>query len=220
MPGRLTYEQVKALWKPLESGRRVVMRRGEIVRETRETRISLNLELDGQGASNISTGVGFFDHMLELFARHGFFDLDIMATGDLNVDAHHTVEDIGICLGLSLKEALGSGEGIRRYGWSLLPMDEALAGVALDLGGRPYLSVTLPTLDGEMGGFAMELLPEFFQAFSNNAGANLHIKVDAGRNRHHIAEAIFKAFAKALDQAVSIDPRIKGVLSTKGSLGE
>jgi len=196
------------------------MRRGEVVRETRETRISLTLALDGQGTSEISSGVGFFDHMLELFSKHGLFDLEIDARGDLEVDSHHTVEDIGICLGLALKEALGSGEGIRRYGWALLPMDEALASVAMDLGGRPYLSITLPALDGDMGGFAMELLPEFFQAFCNNAGANLHIRVDAGRNRHHIAEAIFKAFAKALDQAVAVDPRVHGVLSTKGKIGE
>jgi imidazoleglycerol-phosphate dehydratase len=202
------------------SGGRIAMRRGEVVRETRETRISLALGLDGQGVSDVSTGVGFLDHMLELFARHGLFDLEVTARGDLEVDSHHTVEDIGICLGLALREALGSAEGIRRYGWTLLPMDEALASVALDLGGRTYLSVTLPALDGDMGGFAMELLPEFFQAFCNNAGANLHIRVDAGRNRHHIAEAIFKAFAKALDQAVAIDPRIQGVLSTKGSMGE
>lgn len=202
------------------SGGRKAMRLGEVVRETRETRIVLNLELDGQGTSDVITGVGFFDHMLELFAKHGLFDLEIEAKGDLEVDSHHTVEDIGICLGLALREALGSGEGIRRYGWALLPMDEALASVALDLGGRPYLSVTIPDLDGEMGGFAMELLPEFFQAFCNNARANLHIKVETGRNRHHIAEAIFKAFAKALDQAVTIDPRVQGVLSTKGSIGE
>ena len=155
------------------------MRQAEVVRETRETRISLSLGLDGQGASEVSTGVGFLDHMLELFARHGLFDLEVSATGDLEVDAHHTVEDIGICLGLAVREALGSGEGIRRYGWTLLPMDEALASVAMDLGGRPYLSVTLPTLEGEMGGFAMELLPEFFQAFCNNAGANLHIRADS-----------------------------------------
>lgn len=196
------------------------MRLGEVVRETRETRIALKLDLDGRGSSEITTGVGFFNHMLELFAKHGLFDLEISAKGDLEVDSHHTVEDIGICLGLAVKEALGSGEGIRRYGWALLPMDEALASVALDLGGRPYLSVGMPTLDGEMGGFAMELLPEFFQAFCNNAGANLHIRIEAGRNRHHITEAIFKAFAKALDQAVSIDTRVQGVLSTKGSIGE
>ncbi|UCF89211.1 MAG: imidazoleglycerol-phosphate dehydratase HisB [bacterium] len=196
------------------------MRKGEVVRETSETRISMSLELDGQGTSNVSTGVGFLDHMLDLFARHGLFDLEVLCKGDLDVDAHHTVEDVGICLGLTVKEALGSAKGIRRYGWVVLPMDEALATVALDLGGRPYLAVSLPTLDGDIGGFAMELLPEFFQAFCNNAGANLHIRVDSGRNRHHMAEAIFKAFSKALDQAVTIDPRVQGVPSTKGRLGE
>jgi imidazoleglycerol-phosphate dehydratase len=196
------------------------MRRGEVVRETKETRVSLNLELDGQGTSDISTGVGFLDHMLELFARHGLFNLEIEAKGDLEIDAHHTVEDIGICLGLAVRDALGSREGIHRYGWALLPMDEALATVAIDLGGRPYLSVSLPTLEGEMGGFAMELLPEFFQAFCNNAGANLHIRIDSGRNRHHIAEAIFKAFAKALDRSIMIDPRVQGVPSTKGRISE
>ncbi len=196
------------------------MRKGEVIRETSETRISMNLELDGQGTSDISTGVGFLDHMLELFSRHGLFDLEVRCKGDLEVDAHHTVEDVGICLGLAVKEALGSAKGIRRYGWVVLPMDEALATVALDLGGRPYLAVSVPTLDGDIGGFAMELLPEFFQAFCNNAGANLHIRVDAGRNRHHMAEAIFKAFSKALDQAVTVDPRVQGVPSTKGRLGE
>ena len=196
------------------------MRKGAVVRETSETRISMNLELDGQGTSEISTGVGFLDHMLELFARHGLFDLEVQCKGDLEVDAHHTVEDVGICLGLAVKEALGSAKGIKRYGWVVLPMDEALATVALDLGGRPYLAVSMPTLDGDIGGFAMELLPEFFQAFCNNAGANLHIRVDSGRNRHHMAEAIFKAFSKAVDQAVTIDPRVQGVPSTKGRLGE
>ena len=196
------------------------MRKGEVTRETSETSISMNLELDGQGTSDISTGVGFLDHMLELLARHGLFDLEVRCKGDLDVDAHHTVEDVGICLGLAVKEALGSAKGIKRYGWVVLPMDEALATVALDLGGRPYLAVSLPTLDGDIGGFAMELLPEFFQAFCNNAGANLHIRVDSGRNRHHMAEAIFKAFSKALDQAVTVDPRVQGVPSTKGRLGE
>lgn len=196
------------------------MRKGEVIRETSETQISLNLELDGQGTSDISTGVGFLDHMLELLARHGLFNLEVRCKGDLDVDGHHTVEDVGICLGLAVKEALGSAKGIKRYGWVVLPMDEALATVALDLGGRPYLAVSLPTLDGDIGGFAMELLPEFFQAFCNNAGANLHIRVDSGRNRHHMAEAIFKAFSKALDQAVTIDPRVQGVPSTKGRLGE
>lgn len=196
------------------------MRKGSVTRETSETQISMDLELDGQGVSDVSTGVGFLDHMLELFTRHGLFDLEIRCRGDLDVDAHHTVEDVGICLGLAVKEALGSAKGIKRYGWVILPMDEALATVALDLGGRPYLAVSLPTLDGDIGGFAMELLPEFFQAFCNNAGANLHIRVDSGRNRHHMVEAIFKAFSKALDQAVSFDPRVEGVPSTKGRLGE
>ncbi len=196
------------------------MRKGEVIRETSETQISMNLELDGQGTSDISTGVGFLDHMLELLARHGLFNLEVRCKGDLDVDGHHTVEDVGICLGLAVKEALGSAKGIKRYGWVVLPMDEALATVALDLGGRPYLAVSMPTLDGDIGGFAMELLPEFFQAFCNNAGANLHIRVDSGRNRHHMAEAIFKAFSKALDQAVTVDPRVQGVPSTKGRLGE
>jgi len=196
------------------------MRKGEVTRETTETQISMRLELDGQGTSDVSTGVGFLDHMLELFARHGLFDLEVRCKGDLKVDAHHTVEDVGICLGLAVKEALGSAKGIKRYGWVILPMDEALATVALDLGGRPYLAVSLPTLDGDIGGFAMELLPEFFQAFCNNAGANLHIRVDSGRNRHHMAEAIFKAFSKAIDQAVTVDPRVEGVPSTKGRIGE
>lgn len=196
------------------------MRKGEVVRETSETRIQMNLALDGQGISDVSTGLGFLDHMLELFARHGLFDLEVRCKGDLEVDAHHTVEDVGICLGLAVREALGSAKGIKRYGWVVLPMDEALATVALDLGGRPYLAISLPTLEGDIGGFAMELLPEFFQAFCNNAGANLHVRVDSGRNRHHMAEAIFKAFSKALDQAVTLDPRVQGVPSTKGRIGE
>lgn len=196
------------------------MRKGEVVRETSETRIQMNLALDGQGISDVSTGLGFLDHMLELFARHGLFDLEVRCKGDLEVDAHHTVEDVGICLGLAVREALGSAKGIKRYGWVVLPMDEALATVALDLGGRPYLAISLPTLEGDIGGFAMELLPEFFQAFCNNARANLHIRVDSGRNRHHMAEAIFKAFSKALDQAVTLDPRVQGVPSTKGRIGE
>jgi imidazoleglycerol-phosphate dehydratase len=195
-------------------------RKAQISRQTKETEITLALDLDGTGQAEINTGIGFFDHMLTHVAFHGYFDLEISAQGDLHVDAHHTVEDVGICLGLAVREALGSTRGIRRYGWVVLPMDEALATVALDLGGRPYLSVSLPTLEGDIGGFAMELLPEFFQAFCNNAGANLHIRVDSGRNRHHMAEAVFKAFSRALDQAATIDPRVEGVPSTKGRLRE
>ncbi|GBE14816.1 MAG TPA: imidazoleglycerol-phosphate dehydratase HisB [Proteobacteria bacterium] len=196
------------------------MRRGEVRRETKETRVNLSISLDGDGLSEVHTGVAFLDHMLDLVARHGLFDLKVQAEGDLEVDAHHTVEDVGICLGLAVRQALGSGEGMRRYGWAILPMDETLATVALDLGGRPYLCFSIPGLDGGMGDFPMELLPEFFQAFCNNAGANMHIRVDSGRNRHHVAEAIYKAFSKALDQAVSIDPRVKGIPSTKGRLIE
>lgn len=196
------------------------MRLGEIKRETKETSIAMTLDLDGSGRSDVTTGVPFLDHMLDLFARHGLFDLAVDAKGDLEIDAHHTVEDIGICLGLAVREALGGSEGIRRYGWAILPMDETLATVAIDLGGRPYFSFSSPTLDGGVGGFSMELLPEFFQAFCNNAGANLHIRVDSGRNRHHIAEAIYKAFAKAMDQAVTVDTRVQGVPSTKGKIGE
>lgn len=196
------------------------MRPKKIQRKTKETRIDLILELDGSGKSSIDTGIPFLDHMLELFAKHGFFDLELKAKGDLQVDAHHTVEDVGICLGSAVEGALGDSAGIRRYGWATLPMDDALAAVSIDLGGRSYLSFSMPTLEGETGGFSMELLPEFFQAFCNNAGANLHIRVEAGRNRHHVSEAIFKAFSKALDQAVTIEPRLAGVLSTKGVIGE
>ncbi len=196
------------------------MRCGEVHRDTKETSIRLTIDLDGKGRSEVATGVSFLDHMLDLFSRHGLFDLEVQAQGDLDVDAHHTVEDVGICLGRAVKDALGGGEGIRRYGWAILPMDEALVTVALDLGGRPYLSFSIPSLDGGMGDFSMELIPEFFQAFCNNAGANMHIRVESGRNRHHIAEAIYKAFSKALDQAVSVDPRVEGVPSTKGKIGE
>ncbi len=196
------------------------MRCGEVHRDTKETSIRLTIDLDGKGRSEVATGVSFLDHMLDLFSRHGLFDLEVQAQGDLDVDAHHTVEDVGICLGRAVKDALGGGEGIRRYGWAILPMDEALVTVALDLGGRPYLSFSIPSLDGGMGDFSMELIPEFFQAFCNNAGANMHIRVESGRNRHHIAEAIYKAFSKALDQAVSVDPRVEGVPATKGKIGE
>lgn len=193
-------------------------REGCVVRKTKETEINLKLNLDGTGKSSISTGIGFFDHMLEGFSKHGFFDLDLTVTGDLYVDGHHTVEDTGIVLGECIKEALGEKNGIRRYGNFLLPMDEVLVLCAVDLGGRPYFQsdVTFPT--EKIGNFDTELIREFFYAISYSSKMNLHFKLLSGGNSHHIAEAMFKAFSKALDQAVSYDERLEGILSTKGSL--
>ncbi len=189
-----------------------------IERVTRETRIRLSLEIDGKGEANICTSVPFLDHMLNLFARHGLFDLEVEAQGDIDIDFHHTVEDIGIVLGEALKQALGAKEGLRRYGQASLPMDETLASVAVDLSGRPYLvyNVRLPKV--KIGEFDVELAREFFQALTNNLAANIHINVMYGDNVHHILEACFKALARALDQATQLDPRIAGVLSTKGKL--
>ncbi|MBE5883396.1 MAG: imidazoleglycerol-phosphate dehydratase HisB [Lachnospiraceae bacterium] len=193
-------------------------RKATVNRKTRETDITLCLKLDGLGQSNINTGIGFFDHMLEGFAKHGFFDLDCNVEGDLKVDGHHTVEDAGIVLGDAIKQAIGDKKGMKRYGYFILPMDDALALCAVDLCGRPYLNFecefTVPTI-GELD---TELIREFFYAVSYSAGMNLHIKLLAGHNNHHMAEAIFKAFAKALDMATAQDPRITDVLSTKGSL--
>lgn len=193
-------------------------REGYVVRKTKETEINLKLNLDGTGKSSISTGIGFFDHMLEGFSKHGFFDLDLTVTGDLHVDGHHTVEDTGIVLGECIKEALGDKKGIRRYGNFLLPMDEVLVLCAIDLGGRPYFQsdVTFPT--EKIGNFDTELIREFFYAISYSSKMNLHFKLLSGGNSHHIAEAMFKAFSKALDQAVRYDERLEGILSTKGSL--
>lgn len=193
-------------------------REGYVVRKTKETEINLKLNLDGTGKSSISTGIGFFDHMLEGFSKHGFFDLELTVTGDLHVDGHHTVEDTGIVLGECIKEALGDKKGIRRYGNFLLPMDEVLVLCAIDLGGRPYFQsdVTFPT--EKIGNFDTELIREFFYAISYSSKMNLHFKLLSGGNSHHIAEAMFKAFSKALDQAVSYDERLEGILSTKGSL--
>ena len=193
-------------------------REGYVVRKTKETEINLKLNLDGTGKSSISTGIGFFDHMLEGFSKHGFFDLDLTVTGDLHVDGHHTVEDTGIVLGECIKEALGDKKGIRRYGNFLLPMDEVLVLCAIDLGGRPYFQsdVIFPT--EKIGNFDTELIREFFYAISYSSKMNLHFKLLSGGNSHHIAEAMFKAFSKALDQAVSYDERLEGILSTKGSL--
>ena len=193
-------------------------RKATIERITRETQIKLTLDLDGTGEAKVCTSVPFLDHMLNLFARHGLFDLAVEAKGDIDIDFHHTVEDIGIVIGEALKEALGSKEGIRRYGQATVPMDETLASVAVDLSGRPCLvyNVRLPKV--KIGEFDVELAKEFFQALTNNLAANVHINVMYGDNVHHILEACFKALSRALDQATQADPRIAGVLSTKGKL--
>ena len=193
-------------------------RQADITRETNETQIHLCLNLDGNGTSNINTGVGFLDHMLELFAKHGFFDLEIEAKGDLHVDAHHTTEDVGICLGKAIQKAVGDKAGMRRFGSFTVPMYESLARVDLDICGRPYLHYKTPLDFGKIGEFDIELSEEFFHGFVNNSGTTLHINVPYGTNQHHIIEAIFKAVAKALDVATQIDDRITGVHSTKGSL--
>lgn len=194
------------------------MRRSRIERNTKETEISLELMLDGNGKSEVDTGVGFFDHMLTGFAKHGLFNLKLEAAGDLFVDCHHTVEDVGIVLGKAINEAVGDKEGIKRYGFFILPMDEALVLCALDLSGRSCFVFDAEFKNERIGNFDTCMIEEFFRAVADNARMNLHIKVLAGKNDHHIAEAMFKAFAKALDQATSIDPRIEGVLSTKGEL--
>lgn len=193
-------------------------RKATIERSTKETAIRVELALDGSGRHEIVSGVPFFDHMLTQIARHGFFDLVVSAHGDLEIDAHHTVEDVGICLGEAFKKALGDKQGIRRYGRGTMPMHEALASVVLDFSGRPYLvwHVNLPKV--QVGNFDLELVQEFFTAFCNHSGANLHVNLAYGDNLHHIVEAIFKALAKALDEATQIDPRVQGVLSSKGSL--
>lgn len=193
-------------------------RTATIERKTKETEISLTLNLDGTGAAEISTGIGFFDHMLEGFSRHGFFDLKCNAKGDLHVDGHHTVEDTGIVLGQAVSQAVGDKKGICRYGSFILPMDDALALCAVDLCGRPFLNFDCAFPVERVGELDTELVREFFYAVSYSAGMNLHIKMLDGINAHHMIEAMFKAFAKALDQATGTDPRITDVLSTKGSL--
>ena len=193
-------------------------REASVVRKTKETDIKLNFQVDGSGKSQISTGVGFFDHMLEGFSKHGFFDLDVEVEGDLHVDAHHTVEDTGIVLGQAIAEAIGDKKGIKRYGSFILPMDDALVLCAIDLCGRPYFEFDLVFPTEKIGEFDTELVREFFYAISYKCGMNLHMKMLSDVNSHHIAEAAFKAFAKALDQATSVDARIEGILSTKGSL--
>ncbi len=193
-------------------------RAAEIVRKTRETDIRLALVLDGRGQADVKTGVGFLDHMLELFARHALVDLTVACTGDLHVDAHHTTEDVGICLGQAIDRALGDRAGIRRYGHAVLPMDETLVTIAVDLGGRPYWvwNVTMPT--ERVGEFDSELAADFWQAVATQGRMNLHVLLHHGRNTHHVIEAIFKGAARALRQALELDPRDSGIPSTKGTL--
>lgn len=193
-------------------------RSATINRETGETKISLTLNLDGTGKADLATGVGFFDHMLNLFARHGLFDLTVRAEGDLHVDAHHTVEDVGICLGQALRQALGDKAGIRRYGFQTLPMDEALVTAALDLSGRAFCVWQADLAPEILGNFNSSLAEEFWRAVSGSGAFNLHVVCHHGRNSHHIIEAIFKAAARALRHAVEPDPRGGGIPSTKGVL--
>lgn len=194
------------------------MRKAEIKRKTNETNISIDVNIDGSGNAAIDTGVGFFDHMLNLYAKHSLMDINIKCKGDTFIDCHHTVEDVGIALGEATKEALGDKKGISRYGTCFLPMDEALAMVSLDISGRSYLVFDGEFTTSKLGDFNTEMVEDFFQAFSAACGVTLHVKVMYGRNTHHIIEAIFKAFAKAMDSATAIDSRVKGVPSTKGVL--
>ncbi|EAQ81235.1 imidazoleglycerol-phosphate dehydratase HisB [Blastopirellula marina] len=195
-------------------------RTAKISRQTAETQIELELNLDGEGKSEIATGVGFFDHMLELFTRHGCFDLKVKANGDLHVDQHHTVEDVGICLGQAIRQAIGDKKGIRRYGHFTLPMEETLCTTAIDLSGRYFLVFNAQFHSSKIGEFDSELVEDFWQSTAANALCNLHVNVFYSRNSHHVAEAIFKSAARALRMAVERDPRMPGVPSTKGTLSE
>jgi len=195
------------------------MKRTAVVnRKTSETDISLSLDIDGSGKYEIKSPVAFLNHMLELFAKHGFFNLTVKAEGDVEIDFHHTVEDLGICLGQAFKDALGDKKDIRRYGNVTIPMDEALSMVSLDISARPCLVFNVSPLQGKVGDFDIELVEEFFQGFVNNSGTTLHITVSSGKNHHHIIEAIFKAFARAMDMATQTDARAAGIPSTKGIL--
>ena len=191
---------------------------GSCIRKTKETDISLTINLDGQGCNKIDTGIPFFDHMLDGFARHGLFDLDVKVKGDIEVDSHHTIEDVGIVLGKATADALGDKAGIKRYGYFILPMDETLALCAVDLSGRPYLKYQADFTVPRLGTMDTEMVREFFYAVSYSAAMNLHVKILEDGNNHHMAEALFKAFGKALDMAVSMEPRITEVWSTKGTL--
>ena len=198
---------------------RGIMRTATILRQTAETRIEVALDLDGSGRSELSTGIGFFDHMLDQIARHGALDLKVQAAGDLHIDGHHTVEDVGITLGQAFLSAIGDKRGIRRYGHAYVPLDEALSRVVIDISGRPGLELDAPFTRDRIGGFDTELVREFFQGFVNHAGVTLHIDVLKGRNAHHQCETIFKAFGRALRAACEADPRLgESIPSTKGSL--
>lgn len=193
-------------------------RAAELERKTRETQVKVALKVDGTGHGEIATGVPFLDHMLESFARHGFFDLKVEAHGDLHIDEHHTVEDVGIVLGRAFRQALGDRSGIRRFGEATVPLDEALCTAVVDISGRSYLSYEVPVAQERVGNFPTELVQDFMKAFSDEAGINLHLHLRAGRNPHHVIETVFKSFARAMDQASSLEPRVSGVLSTKGTL--
>jgi imidazoleglycerol-phosphate dehydratase len=217
--------KLKSARKP--SGRRVTpvvigsnapSRAAELERKTRETQVKVALKVDGTGQGEIATGVPFLDHMLESFARHGFFDLKVEAHGDLHIDEHHTVEDVGIVLGRAFRQALGDRSGIRRFGEATVPLDEALCTAVVDISGRSYLSYEVPVAQERVGSFPTELVQDFMKAFSDEAGINLHLHLRAGRNPHHVIETVFKSFARAMDQASSLEPRVSGVLSTKGTL--
>ena len=194
------------------------MRKAEVKRKTRETDIAVEITIDGSGERTIHTSVAFLDHMLELLAQHGLFDITLKAKGDTEVDYHHTVEDVGICLGECFKKALGDLKGIKRYGEATVPMGESLGSVVLDICNRPNLAFNTPLVKGKVGSFDIELVKEFFNAFAQRSGISLHINVSYGDNTHHIIESIFKAFARALDMASTVDERIAGVMSTKGEL--
>jgi imidazoleglycerol-phosphate dehydratase len=191
-----------------------------VARKTKETDIRLELHLDGDGRSTVTTGIPFLDHMLELFAKHGLFDVTVQARGDLEVDYHHTVEDVGLVLGQALRDALGDKAGIRRFGEATVPLDEALVQTVVDLSGRPFLAYDVRIKQAKIGSFDVELIHDFLLALVNQAGMNLHVRMLSGRNPHHIVEATFKGLARALDVATQRDPRVRGVLSTKGTLTE
>ncbi|MDR3403096.1 MAG: imidazoleglycerol-phosphate dehydratase HisB [Chthoniobacter sp.] len=193
-------------------------RQAQIDRRTSETKIQIDLGIDGKGHSQITTKIPFFDHMLTLFSRHSLCDLTVKADGDIEVDLHHTVEDTGIALGQAFTKALGDKRGIRRYGWAYLPMDETLARVVIDFSGRPFLHYKAPEGVASIGGFSFSLLEEFLRAFSTHAATNLHVEILYGRDAHHMCEAVFKGLAKAVDQACQLDPRVEGIPSTKGTL--